>query len=106
MKLEDLINIGDYIVVTTDEQIHESINKDDVLWTVGTQMVHEDEEDLYNLRVKLLAHLVGSDGYVDYDAGVYIVDPQNFEKCGEADQGYFEDLNKPEEGEPQQLELV
>ena len=104
-KVKTLISNEDYVSIDV-AGIHEDLVLNDVVYVAGTQVVHEDKDDLYNLRLKLLVQLTAGDMTLDRGGQIYLVDPCSFTKVCEEQQARYEEINNVEEEEPEQLELV
>lgn len=73
-----LLHDGSFAVVTTDELKEYGLNNNDVCYVGGVQPFHEDPDDPYWLRMKMLVVRM-KDGHILTDTNMLVVDPRNLE---------------------------
>ena len=97
-----MIAFKDFVSVKNETLVEAGINQGDELFIAGSQPVQEDQEDLYNLRLKLIACTLKGD-HVNTDK-FYLIDAKNVEKVADDRQTTLTQILEldftPAEGDP------
>lgn len=80
--VRDRIKFQDFCKIKTSKLVAAGLEKDSLVFVIGDQYVHEDKNDIYNARVKLVVSPL-KDSHVEVDKGI-MVDPSNLVKVGKA----------------------
>ncbi len=81
--MKPLIYPGTFVKLDTNK-FKESMGvpRGALLFVAGAKAIPENEDDPYTQRVKFFVHLVGEDGYVNTESGVFLVDPKSVRAIG------------------------
>ena len=85
MKLEDMIKDGDFAKVVNENFLDFDVEKGALVFVAGVKAVPEDENDLYNQRIKMLIHRMDGD-HVMFEKTLIMVDPRSLKRVGKRKQ--------------------
>jgi len=86
MKDRKLIHDGDFCSIISDKFEDQGIKVGHRVWVAGHRAIPEDERDPYTQRIKFFVHLVNKEKHVEFDKGLFIMDPRSLRRVNKGEQ--------------------
>lgn len=86
MKNNKLIHDGDFCMIISDKFEEHGVKVGHRVYVAGHRAIPEDERDPYTQRIKFFVYLVNKEKHVEFDKGLYLMDPKSLKRVNKGEQ--------------------